>query len=130
MARASGELSRRRLAAEVGVVDFLQSWSRTVIRAALIVAAIAGVLLLGDRPAAKNVIQERTDHFRVCGSAESDDEYAVHETDLNIKRILLLFPAADLMHGIDQSDHMVNGRLRQNAVAEVENVARASSGLL
>ena len=58
MARASGELSRRRLAAEVGVVDFLQSWSRTVIRAALIVAAIAGVLLLGDRPATTLGVEE------------------------------------------------------------------------
>ena len=58
MARASGELSRRRLAAEVGVVDFLHSWSRTVIRAALIVAAIAGVLLLWDRPATTLGVEE------------------------------------------------------------------------
>ena len=58
MARASGELSRRRLAAEVGVVDFLQSWSRTVIRAALIAAAIAGVLLLWDRPATTLGVEE------------------------------------------------------------------------
>ena len=58
MARASGELSRRRLAAEVGVVDFLQSWSRTVIRAALIAAAIAGVLLLRDRPAITLGVEE------------------------------------------------------------------------
>ncbi len=35
MARADHELSRRRLAVEVGVLDFLQSWSRTVIRAAV-----------------------------------------------------------------------------------------------
>ena len=58
MARASDELSRRRLAAEVGVVDFLQSWSRTVIRAALIAAAIAGVLLLRDRPATALGVEE------------------------------------------------------------------------
>ncbi len=58
MARASGELSRRRLAAEVGVVDFLQSWSLTVIRAALIAAAIAGVLLLRDRPATALGVEE------------------------------------------------------------------------
>ena len=50
MERAAGELSRRRLVAEVGVTDFLQSWSPTVIRAALVAAAIAGVLLLRDRP--------------------------------------------------------------------------------
>ena len=58
MAGASDELSRRRLAAEVGVVDFLQSWSRTVIRAALIAAAIAGVLLLRDRPATTLGVEE------------------------------------------------------------------------
>ena len=58
MARADAELSKRRLAAEVGVVDFLQSWSRTVIRAALIAAAIAGVLLLRDRPATTLGVEE------------------------------------------------------------------------
>ena len=51
MARAAHELSRRRVAAEVGVTDFLQSWARPVIRAAAIAAAIAGALLLRDRPA-------------------------------------------------------------------------------
>ena len=49
MARADHELSRRRLAAEVGVSDFLQSWSRAVIRAAALAAAIAGVLFLRGR---------------------------------------------------------------------------------
>ncbi len=58
MERASDELSRRRLTAEVGVVDFLQSWSLTVIRAALIAAAIAGVLLLRDRPATTLGVEE------------------------------------------------------------------------
>lgn len=51
MARAADELSRRRRAAGVGVSDFLQSWSWTVIRAAALAAAIAGVLLLRDPPA-------------------------------------------------------------------------------
>ena len=58
MVRAAGELSRRRLAAEVGVTDFLQSWSVTVIRTALIAAAIAGVLLLRDRPATTLGVEE------------------------------------------------------------------------
>ena len=49
MARADHELSRRRLAVEVGVLDFLQSWSRTVIRAAVLAAAIAGVLFIRGR---------------------------------------------------------------------------------
>ncbi len=58
MARAADELSRRRLAAEVGVADTLQSWSLTVIRAAVIAAAIAGVLLLWDRPATTLGVEE------------------------------------------------------------------------
>jgi hypothetical protein len=58
MVRAADELSGRRVAAEVGVADFLQSWSVTVIRAALIAAAIAGVLLLRDGPATALGIEE------------------------------------------------------------------------
>ena len=51
MVRAADELSRRRFAAEVGAGDLLQTWSLTVIRGALIAAAIAGLLLLRDGPA-------------------------------------------------------------------------------
>lgn len=51
MVRAADELSRRGVAAEVGAGDLLQSWSLTVIRGALIAAAIAGLLLLRDGPA-------------------------------------------------------------------------------
>ena len=58
MARAADELSRRRFAAEVGVVDFLQSWSRTVIRASAIAAAIAGVLFLWGRPTPEWGVEE------------------------------------------------------------------------
>jgi hypothetical protein len=58
MARADNELSRRRLAAEVGVTDFLQSWSGTVIRAAAIAATIAGVLFLRGRPTSEWGIEE------------------------------------------------------------------------
>ncbi len=58
MERAAGELTRRRFAAEVGVGDFLQSWSVPVMRAALIAAAIAGVLLLRDGPAATLGVEE------------------------------------------------------------------------
>jgi len=49
MARAADELTRRRLAEDMGVAGLLQSWSRTVIRAAAIAAAIAGVLFLRGR---------------------------------------------------------------------------------
>ncbi len=58
MVRASDELSRRRIQAESGVTDFLQSWSVPVIRAALVAAVIAGVLLLRDRPAAPLGVEE------------------------------------------------------------------------
>jgi len=58
MERASGELSRRRLVADVGVTDFFQLWSVPVIRAALIAAAIAGILLLRDGPATALGVEE------------------------------------------------------------------------
>ena len=58
MTRADDELSRRRLAAEEGISDFIQSWSRTVIRAAAIAAAIAGVLFLRGRPTPEWDIEE------------------------------------------------------------------------
>ena len=58
MERASGELSKRRLAAEVGVTDLLQSWSVPVLRAALVAAVIAGVLLLRDGPATTLGVEE------------------------------------------------------------------------
>ncbi len=50
MARADAELSRRRRAAESGVTHFVQSWSRAVLPAAAIAAAIAGVLILRGQP--------------------------------------------------------------------------------
>ncbi len=50
MARAGDELSRRGVAAEIGVVSLLQSWSRTVIPAAALAAAVAGVLFLRGSP--------------------------------------------------------------------------------
>ncbi len=58
MARADDELSRRRLAADAGVTDFIQSWSRAVIRAAAIAAAIAGVLILRGQSATAWGIEE------------------------------------------------------------------------
>jgi hypothetical protein len=50
MARAGDEISRRGVAAEIGVVSLLQSWSRTVIPAAALAAAVAGILFLRGRP--------------------------------------------------------------------------------
>jgi hypothetical protein len=58
MARAARELTRRRLEAEMGVADFLQSWSQTVIRAAAIAAAIAGVLFLRGWPTPEWDVEE------------------------------------------------------------------------
>ena len=58
MARVADELSRRRLAAEMGVAGLLQSWSKTVIPAAAIAAAIAGVLFLRGRPTPEWGVEE------------------------------------------------------------------------
>jgi len=58
MTRAADELSRRRLAAEMGVAGLLQSWSGTVFRAAAIAAAIAGILFLRGRPTPELGIEE------------------------------------------------------------------------
>ncbi len=58
MARADDELSRRRLATDAGFTDFIQSWSRAVIPAAAIAAAIAGVLILRGQPATAWGIEE------------------------------------------------------------------------
>ena len=58
MAGASDELSRRSLAAEVGVADFIQSWARTVIRTAAIAAAVAGFHLVRHPPATAVGVEE------------------------------------------------------------------------
>ena len=58
MERAANELSRRSLAAEEGVADFLQSWARTVVRTAAVAAAIAGMVLLRDPPATAVGVEE------------------------------------------------------------------------
>lgn len=58
MARADVELSRRRLAGEVGVAGLLQSWSQRVIRAAAIAAMIAGMLFLRGRPVPEWDVEE------------------------------------------------------------------------
>ncbi len=46
MQRAANELYRRRLLRSVGVADLLQSWARMLVPAAVVAAAIGGVLLL------------------------------------------------------------------------------------
>ena len=58
MARAADGLSRRRLAAEMGVAGLLQSWSRAVIPAAAIAAAIAGALFLRGSPTPEWGVEE------------------------------------------------------------------------
>ena len=86
MVRATDELSRRRLAAEVGAGDFLQTWSPTVIRGALIAAAIAGVLLLWDGPAPTLGVEEAlTMELEdrtlpdLMGQSEGDDPFLLIE---------------------------------------------------
>ncbi len=46
MQRAANELYRRRLLRSVGVADLLQSWARMLVPAAVVAAAIGGVLLV------------------------------------------------------------------------------------
>ena len=46
LTEAGPELARRRLMAELTVVDVLTSWSRTIVPTALIAALMAGVVLL------------------------------------------------------------------------------------
>ena len=82
MARADDELSRRRHLAEVGVTDLVQSWSRGVIRAAAIAAAIAGVLILrgpsttpwGPEEALTQGLEDRTLPL-LMGQSESGDPF-------------------------------------------------------
>jgi hypothetical protein len=50
MSGAARELSRRRLVARLTVGDVLESWARTLIPTAALVAAMAGLLLLRDEP--------------------------------------------------------------------------------
>jgi len=46
--RAAPELARRRLMAEVSLPDVVMSWARAIVPAAVIAAAMAGLLLLHD----------------------------------------------------------------------------------
>ena len=50
MERAANELYRRRLLRSVGVADLLQSWARILVPAAVVAAAIGGVLILRSPP--------------------------------------------------------------------------------
>ena len=51
MTGVAGELARRRLMAELTVADVLAAWSRALVPAALLAAAIAGITLLRAAPA-------------------------------------------------------------------------------
>lgn len=46
--RAAPELARRRLAAEVSLPEVVMSWARAVVPAAMLAAALAGVMLLHE----------------------------------------------------------------------------------
>ena len=50
MSGAARELSRRRIVARLTVGDVLESWARTLLPTAALVAALAGLLLLRDEP--------------------------------------------------------------------------------
>lgn len=48
MAQAMGELARRRMAAELSVVDVVFAWRRALVPMTLMAAAVAGLLLMGN----------------------------------------------------------------------------------
>ena len=50
MDRARVELSRRRMAAELSVVDVVFAWRRALVPMALLAAAMAGILLMSHEP--------------------------------------------------------------------------------
>lgn len=50
MERARTELSRRRMAAELSVVDVVFAWRRALVPMALLAAAMAGILLVTHEP--------------------------------------------------------------------------------
>jgi hypothetical protein len=50
MDQARLELQRRRMAAELSVVDVVFAWRRALVPMALLAAALAGVFLVGQRP--------------------------------------------------------------------------------
>jgi hypothetical protein len=50
MERARTELSRRRMAAELSVVDVVFAWRRALVPMALLAAAMAGILLMTHEP--------------------------------------------------------------------------------
>lgn len=50
MDRARAELSRRRMAAELSVVDVVFAWRRALVPMALLAAAMAGILLMSHKP--------------------------------------------------------------------------------
>jgi hypothetical protein len=50
MDRARAELSRRRMAAELSVVDVVFAWRRALVPMALLAAAMAGILLMSHEP--------------------------------------------------------------------------------
>lgn len=52
MSGAAKELARRRVAVRLTVGDVLESWARALVPTAALVAALAGMLLLSEEPAA------------------------------------------------------------------------------
>lgn len=50
LAEARDELSRRRMAGELSVVDVVFSWRRTLVPLALMAAALAGLLMTNSSP--------------------------------------------------------------------------------
>lgn len=50
MRRVDGELARRRMASDFGVVEVVFAWRKALVPVALMAAALAGLLLVGTEP--------------------------------------------------------------------------------
>ena len=72
-----------------------------------------------DAPAARDDLEERPDLVRARRAAEGDEQDGVDRAHRAL---------GQLVHHVDQRPHVVDGRLRVDAVAEVEDVAGAAAG--
>ena len=76
-----------------------------------------------DRNAFRDTRQKRADFFGSGWTAESDQQ-APHRRDDSLPNS----PGAELMHGFDHCDHILDGSFRQNAMAQIENVPGPTAG--
>jgi hypothetical protein len=80
MGAASGELARRRMAADVTIGDVLASWARALVPTAVLAAALAGLMLLHAHvtPAAAST---RVEELLVAGMESETIPATLSRTD-------------------------------------------------